>query len=193
MFTIFINEKVIYLTDNLQYSSEKYFFNIDKVDVVSLISELEENTIDILYLYNEDITLLWRKFERNFKTIEAAGGLVKNPKGDTLFIYRNGVWDLPKGKIEKGEKIEEAAIREVAEECGIANLKIEDTLAKTYHIYTFKERCILKITHWFTMSSNFKGILKPQEEEGITKAEWMDKRQVKEALENTYENIKRLF
>jgi ADP-ribose pyrophosphatase YjhB (NUDIX family) len=193
MMTIFINEHPIYLVDNLQYSSNKNFFIYDKVDVLALVSQLEENVISALYLYDEDIASLWKKFKSNFKAIEAAGGVVENPKSDILFIYRNGVWDLPKGKIEKGEKIAVAAIREVEEECGIEGLKIKGELPKTYHIYKLKRQYILKITHWFKMSSDFQGMLRPQLEEGITKVEWMDSAHVVKALENSYTSIRLLY
>ena len=36
-----------------------------------------------------------------------------------LFILRNVVWDIPKGKLEKGETPELAAVREIEEECGL--------------------------------------------------------------------------
>lgn len=124
------------------------------------------------------------------KTIIAAGGLVQNLKGEFLFIFRRGKWDLPKGKTEKGEKIEDAAIREVQEECGISELKIIRPLLKTFHTYELKGKKILKETHWFLMKTNWQGKLIPQNEEDITEAIWVDKKIVKELLENTYDSIK---
>ena len=193
MITIFINEHPLYLTTSLAHRSENYFFKLKEIDLPRLIAKLENNEAEALYLYDNDAEFLLKEFKKRFKIIEAAGGLVKNSKGEVLFIYRNGVWDLPKGKIEKGEKIEEAALREVTEECGINALKIEDTLAETYHVYTLKNRRILKITYWFAMTSNFKGVLQPQEEEGITRVEWINIDKVNNVLENTYSNIKGLI
>ena len=108
-------------------------------------------------------------------------------------IYRFDTWDLPKGKIEKGEGKKEAAIREVEEECGISGLTIENKLQKTYHIFQRNEREILKITHWYKMKTDFEGELTPQLEEGITEVVFKNKEQTKMALENSYENIRLLF
>ena len=83
--------------------------------------------------------------------IKAAGGLVKNLNGEYLFIYRNDKWDLPKGKVEKNERVKEAAVREVEEECGIKVDKLGDKICKTYHVYINKGDVVLKKTHWFDM------------------------------------------
>ena len=74
--------------------------------------------------------------------IIAAGGLVTNPQGQILWIFRRGFWDLPKGKVEKMESIEEAALREVEEECGIKQLVLDKLIDKTYHIYKIKGKYI---------------------------------------------------
>lgn len=124
------------------------------------------------------------------KKIIAAGGLVQNTKGEYLFIFRRGKWDLPKGKVDKNEKIEDAAIREVEEECGISGLEIIRPISKTYHTYTIKGEKILKETHWFFMKTNRTEKLIPQTEEDITEAVWADKKEVKTLLENTYDTIK---
>ena len=121
--------------------------------------------------------------------ISAAGGLVVNPKKEILFIFRNGVWDLPKGWIEKGETIESAATREVEEECGVFNLKIIKSLVTTYHIY-YQEGMNLKKTYWFLMSSDSNKELVPQIEEGITEVVFKNERDTEEALKNSYGNIK---
>ena len=107
-------------------------------------------------------------------------------------IYRHNRWDLPKGKIEPGETIEACAIREVEEECGVSNLRIIDQLIDTYHIYQLDSDNILKKTSWFKMQTNFKGVLSPQIEEGIEKAVWVDKYQIHEKLNDSFENIKEI-
>ena len=125
-----------------------------------------------------------------YKIVEAAGGLVKNKEQKILFIFRLGKWDLPKGKIEKGENAEEAALREVKEECGLTRLRIKKKMPSTYHTYTLKGEKILKISHWFEM--NFTGIkytLTPQIEEGITDVRWLTTDEIKEAMKNTYASI----
>ena len=192
MFTIFINNNPIYLTDSLEYSDDRNFFKFDEVDVQVLIQKFENDDINYIYLYGSDIQLLFLNFSKNFKVIEAAGGVVHNSKGELLFMFRNGIWDLPKGKMEKNETIEEAAIREVEEECGIKNLQLERLLDKTYHIYNMSHEYIFKITYWFLMRSDFKGDFKPQIEEGITKVEWVSQQNLTNVLANSFANIKLL-
>jgi 8-oxo-dGTP pyrophosphatase MutT (NUDIX family) len=104
-------------------------------------------------------------------------------------IYRNGKWDLPKGKLEKGETPEIAALREVQEECGLSNLKIKGKLSPTYHTYIEKGQPILKKTWWYEMIGDDRRKLKPQTEEGITQVAWLDDIGVYNALKNTYASI----
>ena len=108
-------------------------------------------------------------------------------------IFRNGKWDLPKGGTNKGEEIEDTAMREVEEETGVNGLSISKKLQKTYHIFKRNGVYKLKITHWFEMHSTYDGIPVGQAEEGIEKVEWKNPEQIKEALKNSYENIKLLF
>ena len=134
-----------------------------------------------------------KKVKEKIPVCKAGGGLVYNKKGDVLFIFRNGKWDLPKGGIEKGEEIEETATREVEEETGVTNLVISHKLQKTYHVFKRNGKYKLKITHWFEMRTNFDGIPVAQANEGIEKVAWLNPEQIKEALKNSYENIKLLF
>ena len=104
-------------------------------------------------------------------------------------IFRNGKWDLPKGKIEQGEDPDTAAIREVFEECGVGMLNLIKQVSTTFHTYPYKDIKVLKKTYWFLMVSNDTNRPVPQIEEGITDARWMTKGMVKEALMNTYASI----
>ena len=148
-----------------------------------------------VYINNslEIITENWESFCAGYKLIEAAGGLVYNDTNQLLMIFRNGKWDLPKGKLEVGENIEQCAIREVEEECGVSGLKIMKQLQKTYHTYEINEQQILKCTYWFEMKSSFKGNLVPQTKEGITRVVWVDEQDMAEKLENSFGNIIELF
>lgn len=119
--------------------------------------------------------------------------MVYNKHQEILFIYRKGCWDLPKGKTEKGEAIEDTALREVCEETGVSGLKIKRPLSPTFHIMKRKGKYRLKITHWFEMQTDCEQELIPQTEEDITKVEWKDVKESQEALKNSYENIKLLF
>lgn len=52
-----------------------------------------------------------------------AGGVVLNAKGEMILVLQqNGVWSLPKGKIEEGEDRTDAARREITEETGVRDL-----------------------------------------------------------------------
>ena len=131
----------------------------------------------------------WQDFCSKYIMIEAAGGLVFNKDGDILMIFRNGKWDLPKGKLEIGESVEECAIREVEEECSIYGLDITEKLLETYHTYNLSGKEILKRTYWYKMNTDFNGELMPQIEEGITKVSWVEKDHIAEKIRNSYGNI----
>ena len=148
-----------------------------------------------VYINNEPKTITdnWKSFCADYSLIEAAGGLVYNSDNQLLMIFRNGKWDLPKGKLEVGENIKECAIREVEEECGVLGLSIAKPLQDTYHTYEINEQKILKRTYWFEMSTRFKGELIPQNEEGITKVVWVDEQNIAEKLDNSFGNIKELL
>ncbi len=193
MYTIFVNESVIYLTDTLENKNENNFFSYLDINLTKLLVKLEFPTQIALYIYHDDLEFLWKDFQNNFKVIEAAGGVVFNTRNELLWIYRNERWDLPKGKIEPGEEREVAALREVEEECGVKNLKLNHFIMTTYHIYKYKEKKILKVTFWYNMClSNDKQVLVPQIEEGITKVVWLNSEETTEVLKSTYKNIKLL-
>lgn len=124
----------------------------------------------------------------------AAGGLVVNGQGKFLFIERLGFLDLPKGKLEKGESIDEAALREVEEECGITSLEIVKKLPTTYHTYFHKGRRVLKPSYWFLMRSSLEvQNLVPQTEEGITAVLWLSKEEALSREKEMYRSISDLF
>ncbi len=128
-----------------------------------------------------------------FRVIEAAGGLVQNNKGELLFIFRYGKWDLPKGKLEVGEKIKAAAIREVSEETGITKIKLTDHISDTFHTYRLGNGIILKKTHWFNMQYEGNETLVPQQSENISLAKWIPKDQLDDVLINTYDTIREVL
>lgn len=109
--------------------------------------------------------------------IEAAGGLIEN-SGRFLFIKRLGVWDLPKGKLEKGEEVKHCAVRECEEECGVHNLTITKALSPSYHIYPYKNGFALKQSNWFYMTTDYNKTLTPQTEENITEVCWFSKTEI---------------
>lgn len=125
------------------------------------------------------------------KKIIAAGGLVFNDNEALLMIFRRGKWDLPKGKLDEGETIEQCAVREVQEETGLQNITLDSFLGTTHHEY-FEPRInsdVFKETHWFKMHAIGTQSLIPQTEEDIEQIEWVDKKDIMEKLQNTYPNI----
>lgn len=193
MYKVFVNDKPLFLTNEIAKETDFKLFLLESVDIEKLIVKMFNNTIKKAYLYYPDEKEILKKVKEKIPVKKAGGGLVYNKKGEVLFIFRNGKWDLPKGGIEKGEDIKQTALREVEEETGIKNLAIVKKLQKTYHIFKRNGEYRLKVTHWFEMFSDFEGILIPQENEGIEKVAWLNKVQVQEALQNSYENIKLLF
>jgi 8-oxo-dGTP pyrophosphatase MutT (NUDIX family) len=192
MYKVFVNDTPIIITSSLKKENSFPVHNFKDVVIVEIIDQLKTNKINGINLYSSDLENDWKSFLSHLDVIPAAGGLVLNPKKEVLFIYRNNVWDLPKGWIEKNESIETAAIREVEEECGIFNISITQKLMTTYHIY-FQNGIKLKETHWFLMTSDYHKKLVPQIEEGITKVLFKNEAETNEALKNTYANIKLVY
>ena len=125
-------------------------------------------------IHSDNIEKTWMNYCMNYFEIVSAGGVVENQRGNILWILRNGHWDLPKGKVEMGEKLKEAALREVEEETGISNIEITDFLTTTYHTYEIDSVVHLKTTFWYKMKHSMgdtKGV--PQGVEGITEVKWM--------------------
>lgn len=132
-------------------------------------------------------------FAAQFLPVEAGGGLVVSPRDEVLMIFRNGRWDLPKGKLEPDEEIARCAVREVEEECGIRGIALGKLLTRTYHLYEMNGQRILKRTSWFEMANDGVEPLTPQTEEGITDIRWVATENVPSYLENTYLTIREVF
>ena len=190
MTTIFVNDKPIILTSEIGFETNFKNYLLDSVHIGKVIKELNTSSVAGVRLIGKNESKLLKKFLKKLPNVVAGGGKVLNTKGEILFIYRNDKWDLPKGKVEGKESIEETSIREVEEETRVKGLKIVRPLDTTYHIFKRNGRHKIKITYWFEMTSNYKGKLEPQENEGITKVEWLNPKQTIEAMENSYANIK---
>ena len=186
MYTIFIKKSQLFLSKKKIKDVPNLPFE-DPLDIKEIFDLLDKQPV--LNIYSNDLKKLWSNFKSNFKIIKASGGVVKK-KNKLLFIFRLGKWDLPKGKIEKGEKRKQAAIREVEEECGITKLKITSKLPNTFHVYELNGQFILKTTYWYNMIFNGNEKLIPQLEEDITKVKWVSKNKLTAILNNTYGNIK---
>lgn len=125
------------------------------------------------------------------KKIIAAGGLVTNSNKELLMIFRRGFWDLPKGKLDPGETLEECAVREVREETGLQKIVLGKFLGITLHDYfdTHLGEQVTKESHWFEMKVREDQPLIPQTEEDITRICWVGRSEVSNYLEKSYPNI----
>lgn len=190
MYKVFVNEKKLILSQH-PVAIEKNLRFEDASTLEMAIDLLANTSCTEVAVHCEDIDSLWKKFAKIFKIIEAAGGIVTNQEGKILFIHRLGKWDLPKGKIEKGESIEQAALREVEEETALKDLTLEHFISHTYHIYTERDgKQVLKITHWFKMNYNGTDTPIPQTEEGITEATWKNQSEIlTDVFPKTFKNI----
>lgn len=193
MYKVFVNDKPLFLTDEIVKETDFQLFLLESADIKQIIVKIFQNKIQKAYLYHPDEKEIMKTLKTKIPIQKAGGGLVYNNKNQVLFILRNGKWDLPKGGIEKGEAIEDTALREVEEETGVNGLMITQKLQKTYHIFKRNGQFKLKVTHWFEMKTDFDGIPQGQVEEGIEKVVWLHQEEIPQALKNSYENIKLLF
>lgn len=147
----------------------------------------------IYLILAKNFKLHFKRIKHSMKMIKAAGGLVSNGANQYLFIFRNGKWDLPKGKLDPGETTKIAAVREVEEECGIQIHKLGLKICDTYHIYEMNNRPVLKKTSWYRMIALNQQNLIPQLEEGITDASWLAPGDFMMIKQNTYPLIRDLL
>ncbi|MFT4032893.1 MAG: NUDIX hydrolase [Siphonobacter sp.] len=131
------------------------------------------------------------RLKNYFKVVKAAGGVVFNGE-HMLLIYRLKRWDLPKGKLDPGEKSKAAALREVEEETGI-QAELGERICTTWHTYTHNGNRILKRTKWYQMTCTDESHMQPQWEEDIEKIAWMSKKEVQNALVDSYSSIRYVF
>ena len=193
MYKVFVKEVPIILTSDKDAYPDHKILKIKNVDLKKIVKQIQKGKLSKVALYSKNPKKLLPRFHKLLPVVTAAGGLVTNADNDFLFIHRNGKWDLPKGKVEKKESLEEGAIREVEEETGVKNLSIESYLGHTYHIFSWKSDMRIKLTHWYIMKTDYDGELQPQAKEGIDKAVWLNKDMVSLALEKSYANIRQLF
>ena len=167
MYKVFVNDKPIFLTSELGSGMDSKYISLKGIDLEMVVNKFARNKIKNLYLFSPDPDKLLRKFKKKIPVVIAGGGLVRNSKNEVLFIKRNGKWDLPKWRVENGESLESAAIRETEEETGAKLLKIIKPLMVTYHIFNRNNKIKLKETFWYEIYTDYTGPLKPEISEGI--------------------------
>jgi len=196
MYKIYINDTPLILCEKIDKAPAeielKARYNGKPASIFNYIDLLEKTQrFSAVYLVHNNLEQLFADFKSLFKIIEAAGGLVLDADKKMLFILRRGYWDLPKGKIEKNETIEEAAIREVKEETGINHLKITGSPLLGYHTYRIDQKRILKPTYWFPMFTEDKN-LTLQIEEDIEEGIWVKPLNFIQSNPKIYNNLKDL-
>jgi 8-oxo-dGTP pyrophosphatase MutT (NUDIX family) len=193
MYKVFVNELPLILTNKLSETANGEYFLLNQDAIQEAIKALKKKKLTEAYIYHPNHEEILKKFTKEIPMVVAAGGVVTNDEGKVLFIYRNDKWDLPKGKLDKGESLENCAMREVMEETGVQGLRIENFLRTTYHIFNNHGVRTLKQVHWYAMKTEYSGKLKPEKKEGIVKVKWKGPGKIRLALQNSYANIKILF
>lgn len=136
-----------------------------------------------------DVEASWNQFVEQFQFVPAAGGCVVHSSGDILFIHRLERWDLPKGKVEPGEDIVVAAVREVEEECSIHGLDVRGHLLDTWHTYVQDGVQMIKRTSWFEMHYGGNETPIPQRTEGITAVRWASRQEWPDLIRNSFPSV----
>lgn len=194
MYKVFFDNRTLFFTDQF----EKYYQSYDGLFVrylneiqLAYVIELFRNVSEIrnVFIIHPEVEPAFEAFRTFFREVEAAGGLVFNEKGQVLVIHRRGKWDLPKGKVEKCEKVITTAVREVEEECGIQAPRAGDLLHISYHSYIREGVMFLKKTYWYRMDHPSSPEPVPQTKEDITEARWLDPSDLDLVTSNTYPSI----
>ena len=191
---VYFNDKPLFLTDNIDSEIEPFVHHDDAVfidefsapSINSMIHEMKQNNVHAGIFYHADLEKLKKAFSRKFTPVRAAGGVVVNDSGETLFIHRRGKWDLPKGKLDPGESPQKCAEREVSEETGVKKPKVKKHLLDTYHTYDENGKHYLKETSWYLMHSANQPDLHPQTNEQITEARWVSPSELPNYTKNTF-------
>ncbi len=195
--TIYFEDKPVFLCDEITKEINEYRHHPDAVfidelstaAINSLLHEIKKPQFHAGIFYNTNFPKLKASFFKHFQLIFAAGGLVKNKNEEILMIFRRGKWDLPKGKLDEGETLENCAKREVEEETGLQNLEMIKPLKITYHTYVQFGKHNLKETHWYLMKATGDEQFVPQTEEEISEIIWAKKEDLKKYLNNSFPTI----
>jgi 8-oxo-dGTP pyrophosphatase MutT (NUDIX family) len=194
---IYFNDKPLFLTDAITPEIEPFAHHDDAVfidefshgAVNSMIHEMRQEKVHAGIFFHTNVEELKKAIWKKFLIVKAAGGLVVNEDGEILFIFRREKWDLPKGKLDEGESLEECAVREVEEETGLKEIKLKKHLVTTYHTYDESGHHILKETYWYLLSAPKNQPLIPQTVEQITRIEWANPGKLDKYVSNTYPSI----
>lgn len=198
---VYFGDKPVFLCDEIDDSLHEYLHHPDTIfldevsgpAIKSLLHEIVKPDFHAGILWSEDLEALKKAFWKHFHIIHAGGGLVENEKGEVLLIFRRGVWDLPKGKQDERETIEQCAIREVQEETGLQAVTSKEFLLTTYHTYNDYGHSELKESYWFRMKASSSETLVPQTIEDIHEIKWVPKAELSKYLGSTYPSVREVL
>ena len=193
MYKVFVKDIPIILSTEKKIGKQYTSIPLKDVKFKQLIEKINNGELLYVNIYHKNEEKLEQFLRKKLPVVEAGGALVYNNKKEILFIYRNSKWDLPKGKVEKRETFEQAAVRETMEETGVKNLEVRRFISKTYHVFKRNNKFKLKITYWFEMYTDYSGPLIPEPKENIKKVKWKNFEQSQKAIQGSYENIKLLL
>ena len=194
---IYFDDKPLFLCNDVEASLQPYVHHDDAVfidelnlhTIKSMIHEMQDPSVHAGVFFHKDLEELKTAFFKKFTIVKAGGGFVTNENNEVLMMFRRGKWDLPKGKLDKKETIEECAIRETGEETGLRNIELIAPLITTYHTYHEGTRSILKETTWFRMKISGEQKLIPQTTEQISKLEWVNKKDLEKYMKNSFPSV----
>lgn len=190
---VLTTDREAYITDNQLAEHYTIFSGATLRNYTQALQQLDRPGVNGIIIEDASEDSLLAQLYAMYRPIDAAGGIVYNEDGNILMIFRRGKWDLPKGKLDEGEKIDECALREVREETGLQNLQLLDKIGDTYHIYTQYNEQMLKCTAWYKMKGTIADKLSPQKEENILEAKWVSEAQIAPLAGKTYEAIREVL
>jgi 8-oxo-dGTP pyrophosphatase MutT (NUDIX family) len=194
---IYFDNKPLFLCDNVDDIIEPYVHHddaifIDELDshtIKSMIHEMQLEKVHAGVFFHPDLAELKKAFWKKFTIIKAAGGLVLNEDNKMLMIFRRGKWDLPKGKLDKGETLGQCAVREVEEETALTKVKLLSPLLTTYHTYHEGTKFVLKESYWYNMEVSGKQTLQPQVEEDILETRWVTAKEAEKLFPECFPSV----
>jgi len=190
---ILTTDREQYINDNPAAANYGFFEGASLRNYNQALQHLERPGINGVIIEDASGDALLDQLHAMYRTIDAGGGVTYNEEGAILMIYRRGKWDLPKGKLDDGERIDECAVREVSEETGLQNIALGEKICDTYHIYGQGGEQLLKHTAWYRMTGSSAQKLKPQKEENIIEARWVKEADIAPLAARSYEAIREVM
>jgi 8-oxo-dGTP pyrophosphatase MutT (NUDIX family) len=119
--------------------------------------------------------------------------VIVDPKGHVLILRRKteGTWVLPKGRREEGESLQQTAVREVQEETGLSDLRVERRIGLVRYTFLWRPENVnyRKTVHYFLMALA-KEDGRVELEEDFSEHSWVDHEAAMKLL--TFENDRRI-